>query len=108
MFCNFPQDFKRLEPAPGVVLHTVWGERMMFARFSIEPDSRVPLHNHPHEQIGVILDGEFELTIGDESRLLKRGDMYIVPSNVSHGGTTYSEPAQVLDIFSPPREDYQK
>ena len=108
MFYNFPHDFNKIEPAPGVVLHTVWGERVMFAHFCIKPNSGVPLHSHPHEQMGIILEGEFELTIGDETRLLKKGDMYLIPSNVSHGGTTYSKQALLLDAFSPPRENYQK
>ena len=108
MFYNFPQDFNKMEPAPGVMLHTVWGERMMFAHFSIKPDSEVPLHSHPHEQMGIILEGESEMTIGDETRLIKKGDMYIVPANVSHCAHTHSKPALVLDIFSPPRDDYKK
>jgi len=54
-----------------------------------------------------MLDGEFEMTIGDETRLLKKGDMYLVPANVTHGGFTHAEGALILDVFSPPREAYK-
>ena len=101
------QDFKLVEPAPGFGLHTVWGERMMFAHFSVKPNCELPLHSHPHEQMGIILEGEFELTIGDETRSLKKGDMYCVPANVKHCGTTRAKEALLLDVFSPPREEYQ-
>jgi quercetin dioxygenase-like cupin family protein len=57
--------------------------------------------------MGIILEGEFEMTIGDETRLLKKGDMYLVPSGTTHGGVTHAQPALILDAFSPPREAYR-
>ncbi len=108
MFYDFPQDFKVLEPAPGFLVHAVWGERIMFSHVALRPNSEAPLHSHPHEQMGIVLEGEFEMTIGGETRLLKKGDMYLVPSNSTHGGITHSEQALILDAFSPPREDYKK
>ena len=107
MFYNFPQDFKALEPAPGFLLHVVWGQFLMLSHVTIQPDSELPLHSHPQEQMGIILEGEFEMTIGDETRLLKKGDIYLVPTNIIHGGITHTERALILDAFSPPREDYK-
>jgi len=107
MFFNFPRDFKAKEPAPGFLLHAVWGERMTFSRVTLQPHSEAALHNHPHEQMGIVLEGEFEMTIGDETRLLKKGDMYLVPPGVTHGGVTLAREALVLDVFSPPREDFK-
>lgn len=107
MFLNFPRDFKAVEPAPGWLVYMVAGERLSISRMTIKPNSEAPAHTHPNEQMGIILEGEFELTIGKESRLLKKGDMYHIPSNVRHGGVTRAKEAQILDVFSPPRE-YQK
>ena len=105
MFFNFPQDFKTKEPSPGFLLHTVWGERMMFSHVTLQPHAEVATHQHPHEQMGIVLEGEFEMTIGNENSPLKKGDMYLVPPDVTHGVVTHSKVALVLDVFSPPRED---
>ena len=107
MFYNFPRDFKVLEPAPGFLVHAVCGQRMTLSHVTLQPHSEAPLHSHPHEQMGIVLEGEFKFTIGDETRLLEKGDMYLVPPNITHGGSTHSEQALILDVFSPPREDYK-
>ena len=107
MFYDFPKDFKQFEPAPGFLVRVASGERLMLAYITLKPHAEVTLHSHAEEQMGIILEGEFELTIGDETRLVKKGDMYLIPSNVTHGGVTHSEGVLVLDAFSPPREDYK-
>jgi len=107
MFYNFPQDFKKFEPAPGFLVRVASGERLMLAYITLQPHSEAPLHSHSEEQMGVVLEGEVEVTVGDETRLVKKGDMYLIPSNVTHGGVTHSEGALILDAFSPPREVYK-
>jgi quercetin dioxygenase-like cupin family protein len=64
-----------------------------------------PMHSHPAEQIAIILEGEEEHTCGDETFLLKAGDVCIHPPNVLHGGRTITR-VKGIDIFCPPREDY--
>ncbi len=107
MFYDFPKDFKEREPFPGISLHVATGQRLMIARVEVKPNSEVPLHNHPEEQMGIVLEGEVELTIGDETRLLKKGDAYLIPSNTNHGGVPRREGVVVLDVWSPPREAYK-
>ncbi|MFQ5997013.1 MAG: cupin domain-containing protein [Dehalococcoidales bacterium] len=107
MFYNFPQDFKQFEPAPGFSVRVVSGERLMLAYVALQPHSEVALHSHAEEQMGIVLEGAIELTIGNETRLLKKGDMYLIPSNTSHGGVTHAEETLALDAFSPPREAYK-
>jgi quercetin dioxygenase-like cupin family protein len=70
-------------------------------------NSVVPLHSHPHEQAGIMLRGEATFTVGDEKRLVKTGEMWIIPGGVEHMVEVGAEPALALDIFSPVREDYQ-
>jgi len=107
MFYDFPQDFKQFKPAPGFLVHVVSGQRLMLSHVTLQPNSEAPLHSHAEEQMGIMLEGEFAMTIGDETRLLKKGDMYLVPSNTVHGGITHAEEVVVLDAFSPPREAYK-
>jgi len=68
----------------------------------------VASHAHPNEQAGVVAEGEFTMRIGDQERVLKKGDVYLIPSNVEHGVPAVGKKgALVADIFSPPREDYK-
>lgn len=107
MFYDFPRDFKVLEPVPGFLIRAVWGERLMLSHVTLQPNTVAFAHSHPQEQMGIMLEGEFKMTIGEETRLLKKGDMYLVPANVTHSGITHAEGALILDVFSPPREDYK-
>lgn len=91
----------------GVNIGVVWGERIMMSFLDLAPHSVVPPHRHPHEQMGTVLKGEFELKIADQSRLLHEGDAYLVPSGVEHSVKVMENHARALDIFSPPREDYK-
>ena len=93
--------------AAGVEAFPAWGEGVMLVRVELAPNSQVPLHSHPHEQAGIVLGGEVEFTIGDEVKQMKEGDVYIIPSGVSHGGSTGDKSALILDVFNPPREDYK-
>ena len=79
----------------------------MLSRLELDEGSVVPLHQHPHEQAGMLLEGEMELTIGDETRELRPGDAYVIPGGVMHSATAVGGPVIVLDIFSPPREEYK-
>ena len=68
--------------------------------------SDVPMHSHPHLQMGVVLKGEAEFTIGDSVRIVKPGMYYLIPSGVRHGVRLKDSELLVIDIFIPPREDY--
>ena len=96
------------ELAPGTVANLAWGEKIMLSLVEIGPGSVVPMHSHSHEQAGIVVEGEFEFIIGSERSRVKQGDMYIIPGGVQHSAIGLDKKALVLDIFSPPREDYQK
>ena len=83
------------------------GERIMLSLMDLDPHARVPPHSHPHEQAGMVLEGTFELVIGGEKRIVRKGDCYVCPSGVEHSVTVGDTPARVLDVFSPPREEYR-
>lgn len=90
----------------GVTIQTVHGEKLMLSYVHLQPHSIVAEHSHPHEQMGMVIEGAFELTIEGESRTLNKGDTYLIPSNIRHSARAFENPAIALDIFSPPREDY--
>jgi len=89
------------------ILTGLKGERMMMALNTTLPNHTVPLHSHPHEQIGMVYSGKAELRIGDEERSVKKGDFYCIPANVPHSDTVIGdEPFVMLDIFYPVPEDF--
>lgn len=94
------------EPAPGCQLQTPFGENLMLSRVEMKENAEIPLHSHPHEQGGVLLSGQLELQIGEESRVMQPGDVYLIPADVPHRAVAVHGPAVVLDVFSPIREDY--
>lgn len=95
---------KGLETTILVGLH---GDKMMMVLSTTLPGHTVPLHSHPHEQIGMVYSGRAILRIGGEERAVKKGDFYRIPANVQHGDTCIGErPFVMLDIFYPVREDF--
>jgi len=110
MFFTEPRDFKERELSPKVNTKIVWGEKLMLSHVHVQPNAPiVPLHSHPHEQMGIVLEGKVGLTIGAETREIKKGDMFLVPPDTLHGlAFTFDKPAFILDIFSPPREEFKE
>lgn len=97
---------KPLEVLPGCKMRTPYGENLMLSYLEMDEGAVVPLHHHPHEQGGMLLDGRLELTMGDEVRVVEAGAMFIIPPNTPHKAVAVDGPAVVLDVFSPVREDY--
>jgi quercetin dioxygenase-like cupin family protein len=78
---------------------------MTLALVALEPNAVVAPHSHPHEQVGAVIAGELEFTIGDESRLLHPGDVYVIPGDVVHGVKVGPGAVQLVEVFSPVREN---
>jgi len=96
-----------MELVPGARTRTFWGEQMLLSLVEIDANSEVPLHTHTHEQGGIIIEGELEMGVDGEVKLLKPGDMYIIPGGVEHYAKAYAVKAVALDIFSPVREEFK-
>ena len=103
-----PNNLKSKILSEGVVLKPMWGDNIMMNVVELEPGSEVPLHSHPNEQAGIVLEGEFEFTIGEEKKTVKKGEFYLIPGGIKHRVLTGNRPSKALDIFSPPREDYKE
>ena len=91
---------------PGVDSYTASGEQMMLSLVKFEPGAVVELHQHEHEQCGILIAGELIFTIGDESRVLTVGEMWRIPGNVPHTCVAGQDGVTALDLFTPIRDDY--
>lgn len=94
------------EVAPGVRIRSPYGLNLMISLLEMDEGAVVPIHHHPHEQGGIILKGQIELTIGDETRTVDEDNAYLIPPNIPHRAVALGGPAIALDIFTPIRKDY--
>jgi len=104
---NEAEELTQMEGLITKILTGLNGEKMMMVLNYTLPGHMVPRHSHPHEQIGMVYSGKAKLQIGDEEKIVEKGDFYCVPSNVEHSDTCIGdEPFVMLDIFYPVREDF--
>ena len=99
-------DVKPFELVMGVVGRPLFGEGAMLNLIEFEPGSTVPLHSHPHEQLGVVLRGMQALVIDGEAHELGPLEGYVLPGGVEHSAYCGPDGALVVDVFQPVREDY--
>jgi len=103
---QFEQDIN-WEDAGGGVKRQVFGydEHVMLVKAKFEQGGVGAMHSHPHSQVTYVESGVFEMTIGDETKIIRKGDGYFVPSNVRHS-VKCLEAGMLVDAFSPFREDF--
>ena len=92
--------------AAGINGYYAHGDRCTLGYVELEKGSVVPLHNHPHEQITYIIEGQLDMIIGGEAVSLTGGMYYVIPSNVLHSAVAITD-CKVIDVFHPVREDYR-
>ena len=99
---------RAFELVAGVSGQPLLGEGGMLNLIRFEPDATVPLHSHPHEQLGIVLEGMQALVVDGITHELEPFEAYVLPGGVEHSAYCGPEGALVLDIFTPVREDYQE
>ena len=91
----------------GVIGRVVHGDRVTLSVVELDPDCVIPEHRHENEQVGVIALGSLTFRIGEEVRELTPGGTWRIPANVPHEVRTGLQGAVVLEVFSPPRDDWK-
>jgi quercetin dioxygenase-like cupin family protein len=100
------KNIKPKELMPGITGYYAHGKNMTFGYVELVAGSSVPMHQHVHEQITYIIEGELDMMIGGQRCLLTSGMYHIIPSNTPHSATAKTN-CKVIDAFSPVREDYK-
>lgn len=99
-------DVKALAPVefvPGLQFRPVLGEQTMMNFVSFDPHTEAPRHVHVEEQIVLVLDGEFEFDVDGDVRIMRKGDVAVIPPWVPHGARTAETSCLEVDVFNPPR-----
>ncbi|HEX8462239.1 MAG TPA: cupin domain-containing protein [Segetibacter sp.] len=95
------------ENAAAGIQRQVFGndDKIMLVKVKFEKGAVGDLHKHHHSQVTYVESGVFEMTIGNDKKIIKNGDGYYVPPHVIHGCVCL-EPGLLIDVFSPMREDF--
>jgi quercetin dioxygenase-like cupin family protein len=100
-------DVTPVEMLPGVVRRTLGcTDRVMLIEWRFKAGAVVPLHQHPHDQVGYMIHGEMELEIDGQPATFCDGDSWAIPGNVPHWAHFPSD-CVLIECFTPPREDYR-
>lgn len=84
----------------------VQGDRTTLAILELAPGAVVPEHHHVQEQLGMCIRGSVTFRVGDQVRALGPGGTWRVRSERPHQVVAGPEGAIVIDVFSPPRDDW--
>ena len=100
-----PRDLPLIEPHPGVKGRVVHGQHATLIVYDYAPKTIVETHKHDVEQFGVVVKGSMAMIVAGEQRILTAGDTFRVPPGAAHGVRVFEEPTQVIDVYTPPRND---
>ena len=96
------------ELGPGITTNIYPGDQAMISIVRLEPNASGTLHQHPQEQWGVCLEGSGTRTQGDLEVSVVKGDFWRTPGNMEHTIVSGADGLVVLDVFAPPRPEYEK
>lgn len=97
---------EKKEVFPGFKGRFVHSDNVTIAHWEIDANAVLPEHSHIHEQIALVNQGTFELTINGDTKVLEAGQIAVIPSQALHSGKAVTD-CQITDVFQPVREDYQ-
>ena len=90
----------------GITGHYAHGQNMSFGFVEIKAGTIMPKHQHVHEQITYIIEGQLDMDIDGIDYSLTPGCYYVIPSNIWHGATAITD-CKLIDVFGPVREEYK-
>ena len=92
----------------GITARPVHGERLTLAVVELDPGAVAEEHSHEHEQLGMVLRGSLRFCVAGEERELGPGETWEIPSSTPHRAEAGPDGATVLDLFAPPRSEWEQ
>ena len=102
----YKDELAPFHPVPGMDVRATAGTQVMSCWIDIAPHTELAEHEHPHEQIGVVVEGAVHLTMDGETRRVGPGGAYIVPGGMRHAARTGDEGVRIVESFAPVRENF--
>jgi len=79
------------------------GLQILQERYEAGADTGETMIEHEANEGGIVISGEIEITVGDNTRILKTGDSYLFNSREPHRFRNISDrPAEVISACTPP------
>jgi quercetin dioxygenase-like cupin family protein len=95
-------------PSPGITRQIMgYDGQIMLVRVKFEKDAIGYVHEHFHSQSTYVVSGKFEVMIKGEKRILEAGDGFYIEPDAPHGAVCL-ESGELIDVFSPMRQDFLK
>ena len=82
-----------------------YGDDIMIVRVDFDEGAIGAVHHHEHRQATYVVSGRFEVTVGDERRMLGAGDSFFAAADVPHGVRAL-DAGTLIDAFTPSRLDF--
>lgn len=99
-------DVPAIELTPSIKANIISAENITLSFVSAEPNAPLPPHRHENEQMLIVMDGAIDFVIEGKQYKVEKGDVIVLPPNTEHGAYFSDKGARVIDIFSPPRQDF--
>ncbi|MBZ0304183.1 MAG: cupin domain-containing protein [Anaerolineae bacterium] len=101
------KDAAQIEVTEGIIRRTMaTTDEAMLCEFMRERGAVVHEHSHMNDQVGYVVYGRLEMTIGDQVKVLMPGDSYAIPGGIRHSARILVD-SLTIDVFSPPRADWR-
>ena len=85
---------------PGIWSKLESRTNLTMAFMEIAPNKEGSAHDHPFDQCGVVLEGEIEMFIQEEKKLMRSMETYFIPAGIKHNWKTSVLSAKILDIVA--------
>jgi gluconolactonase len=95
------------ELQPGANSRLIGGRGAQLSFLQMSPGMNFAAHLHPEEQLMIVLRGSIDELILDGTAAMGKGDLLYLPGTMVHGGKVGDTGCDVLDVFFPPRPDYE-
>jgi quercetin dioxygenase-like cupin family protein len=103
-------DAVRLDRVRGQITRRfISSEQLTVGQIVLEKGDDVPRHSHDNEQITYVITGSLQFWFGndDEQELVVNGgSLVVIPAGLPHRALALESTFE-LDIFNPPRADWQ-
>jgi quercetin dioxygenase-like cupin family protein len=83
---------------PGIMSKAEIGNNLIMVCMQIDQGKEDTGHEHPFDQCGIVLEGQLEMFVGQERRLLSPNECYFIPAGERHGWKTFEKPVKLLDV----------
>jgi quercetin dioxygenase-like cupin family protein len=101
------KDAESFHPEPGMTRQVLaHSDELMLVRHLFEKGWVGARHSHPHHQLVYVVSGAIRVDVAGKIFDAHTGDSFVVDGDVEHQASAL-EASEVLDVFTPVREDYR-